>query len=110
MKVYAVLDKNYDYNDEYYYRAGNGNVVGIFASKEAASAHERTEGVKKFRADPEIYMGEEGYSFLEDDNGRELIQSSSDDEVYAIMEKNDVEVFEIQPIEITDEFIRTLGK
>jgi hypothetical protein len=110
MKIYAVLDKNYEYNDEYYYQAGNGNVVKVFATPHEADAFKRTEGVKYFRMDPEQYLGEEGYDFIYKQNGRELLKTMSDEEVFAVMEKNGVELFETQPIEVTDDFLRQIGK
>lgn len=110
MKIYAVLDKNYEYNDEYYYQAGNGSVVQVFATQAEADAFKRTEGVRLFRIDPEQYLGEEGYDFIYEQNGRELLKTMSDDEVFAVMEKNDVELFETQTIEVTSDFLKQVGK
>lgn len=110
MKIYAVLDKNYEYNDEYYYQAGNGNVVQVFATSNEADAFKRTEGVRLFRMDPEQYLGEEGYDFIYEKNGKELLKTMSDEEVFAVMQKNDVDLFETQAIEVTDDFIRQIKK
>jgi hypothetical protein len=110
MKIYAVLDKNYEYDDSYYYQAGNGNVVKVFATYDEADAFKRAEGIRQFRMVPEQYLGEEGYDFIYEHNGRELLKTMSDEEIFDFMKKNGVELFEIQPIEITDDFLRQIGK
>lgn len=108
--VFAVMEKNYEYNDEYYYQQGNGNLIAVFGNLEAATEYAEHHGAKTFRKNPEMYFGEEGYNFFYEQNGMEQIEAMSDEEITAFLEKNNIEVYEIQGIEVTDEFTKEMSK
>lgn len=109
-QVFAVLDKNFEYNDEYYYQQGNGDLVGVFPSMQKAKEFANKRGAQLFRSDPEMYFGEEGYNFFYEENGKEMIKAMDDDELAKFIDKNNIELFDIQVIEVTDDFIEEMRK
>lgn len=97
MKLYVVMQRCYDYNDNYYFSTDGGDVVKVFDNKEKAQK-ERMRLTRKYIKGLEVNRFRD---FFQDDLiefEEDVIRQGSFRDKWAVMQDHDVDFYYVQEV------------